>query len=440
MRYRWGRALLALAVCGAGAGAGLAGPATCDQTPLVFRAPVRVGGGQGYEPGIEIDSAGTVFVTAHKLSLLREEGRFSSLLFRSTDGGRTFESMSGLGGATNYGYSFEGDLAVDRQDRLYFVDTWAGDLHVSRYSNHGATLDFYRPALPSAEPDDRPWIAAHGDGVVYYLSNGVAGYPGRLVVHRSTDGGQTFDPVGYTLPRSGWGFIDADPNSDYVYAVANDLFYGETDLFSPAHAATGVWANISADRGLTWTRVKIGAYAMGYEAHADHDDAYPVVAVSPADGSVYALWSDDGRALMLARSTDHGETWTVNDVTPFDGVYSFPWMTVGPTGDVGISFVAHPSAEENANHYVYAMVWRPESSCSPAGDPSTDCAGPASSYARVSPRSVGGYSSQADFFQLEFSPDNSLDVVYTAPGNKIMHARQNSGPDLAASCGVSGTP
>ena len=48
---------------------------------------------------------------------------------------------------------------------------------------------------------------------------------GRLTIHRSTDAGMTFDPIGFTFLRSGWGTIDADPSSPYVYAFVNDEFY-----------------------------------------------------------------------------------------------------------------------------------------------------------------------------------------------------------------------
>src|SRR5438046_612448 len=74
-------------------------------------------------------------------------------------------------------------------------------------------LDLHRPFLPAAEPvDDRPWVAAHGNGHVFYFGNegdkvtyplgqgtGSGFGPGRYTVYRSYDGGQTFDTLGYTL-------------------------------------------------------------------------------------------------------------------------------------------------------------------------------------------------------------------------------------------------
>ncbi|HVL33663.1 MAG TPA: sialidase family protein, partial [Actinomycetota bacterium] len=406
----------------------------CDQSGISFAEPVKLGTGAGYEPGIQIDSVGTIYATAHKLSVVREEGtRLASYLWRSTDGGATFHNLTADIPITAM-YALEGDLAVDGKDRLYFVDTWAADNHISRWSNRGSKLDFVRPAVASAEVDDRPWLAAHGDGYVYYLSNTGYGPTGRLTVHRSTDGGESFDPIGHTLEKSGWGFIDADPNSSYVYAVYHDQFYG-TGLLGRAKS---VWVEVSPDRGATWQRVKIADYEFGADVTADHDDAYPTVSVAP-DGSIWALWGDDGRKLMLAHSQDHGETWDVRDVTPFEGVFSYSWMSVAPNGDVGISFIADPAAEEVGVNYVYGMLYRPDASClQVAGDEESACSGPATAFARLEPRSPGGYASQADFFQNDFAPDNRLHVTWTGRQNKITATRQSFGPNLAGTdwCGV----
>jgi hypothetical protein len=400
---------------------------------LSFSEPIYPGTGLGYEPGIDVDSAGTVFVTAHKRSLAREEGnRLSSYLWRSTDGGTTFTDMSGMDGATRSAWAFEGDLAVDAKDRVYFVDTTLLDNHMSRYSDNGATLDFYRPAVPSVEVDDRPWLAAHHDGDVYYMSNAIVGAVGRLVVHRSSDAGETFDPVGFTIPTSGWGFLDADPNSDYVYAFVNDSFYIE----GPNDAtATKLTAWISADRGQTWTSSHVANYEFGFDETAGHNDAYPVIAVSPTDGSVYALWTDDGRRLKLAHSVDHGSTWTVHDITPFAGTYSFPWLSVSPTGDVGIVFEA--AAKDSPAQYLYGMIWRAQAGCDvTTGTGTAACDGPAAVYSKLSPKFFTSANSQADFFQTEFTPDGTLFAAYTGPGGRIAIVHQTSGPGATRFCGT----
>lgn len=431
---RIGLAGLSVALLVSGATLADSAEACVDAPSMSFAAPTRVGTGSGYEPGLEIDSRGNVWVTAHKLSLAREEStRLNSFLYRSTDDGATFQDVVDVLPVSHPLWALEGDLAVDANDRMYYADTWAADDHFYRFAPDGS-LEMARPVLPSWEVDDRPWLAAHHDGVVYYLSN--TGYTpnGRLTVHRSTDRGATFD-LGFTFPDSGWGFLDADPNSDNVYVVMNDYFYGSGLLGD----ATGVFVWRSADRGLTWNRVKIADYEIGYQIRADHDDAYPVVAVSPVDGTVYALWTDDGRKVMLGQSTDKGQTWSVDDVTPFPGVFSFPWLAVGPNGDVGVTFEAKRDDDPSLQQNIYAMLVRPNPDCLVDGE---ECVGPATVTGQVNTALLGtDFNTQADFFQTDFSPTTGkMHVVWTGRSNQLYHARQSTGPNLArtAFCGRHG--
>lgn len=397
----------------------------CETPRFSFEQQRRIGTGNGYEPGIEIDSKGNIWTTAHKLSLVREEGtRLSSFLHRSTNDGVTFSNVENLVPGQHPLYALEGDLAVDGEDRMYFVDTWAADNHFYRFGPDGQ-LESVRPLVPTAEIDDRPWLAAHHDGYVYYMSNTGLTPTGRLTIHRSTDRGESFD-AGFLMEGSGWGFIDADPNSSYVYAVANDAFYGGGEFLEPAKSMHAWW---SPDHGETWNKVKIADYQHGYNVTNDHHDGFPSVAVSPADGSVYALWTDNGRKLLLGRSTDRGASWDVHDVTPFQAYFSYAWVTVGAGGDVGISFEARLPNE--GVQRIWAMQWRPEANCE---DPETSerCTGPASVAARVNLLSVGAsHTQQADFFQTEIASTNGRQhVVWTGSSYQLYHARTNEAPSM----------
>lgn len=398
----------------------------CDPALPTYGDPVRLGTGTGYEPGIRIDSIGTIYYTAHDVFPLgaglweESENRSASWLYRSTDKGQTWEVMEGPAGVNKLFPAFEGDIAIDGKDRMYFVDTWAADNHISRWSDHGATMDFIRPVVATYEVDDRPWITAHGDGFVYYMSNTGYKHDGRLTIHRSTDGGMIFDPIGFTFPESGWGTIDADPNSEYVYAFMNNRFYPFPDLGAPATRAT-MW--ISADRGATWESVKVADIADGDDAtHVD----YPNVAVSPLDGSVYTLWGDGDR-MKLGRSTDLGATWEVFDVTPFEGDFDSGALTVGPDGTVAVGF--------HHKQNIYAMFWRSDSNCLRiAGDPSSACTGPASVTTKVAAERAPD---QEHFFQIRFSPDGALNLPYENQPAHNKFVRQTSGPTMSGSefCG-----
>src|SRR5437763_1711031 len=162
-------------------------------------------------------------------------------------------------------------------------------------------LDFGRPLIPTAQPvDDRPWVTAHGNGHVFYLGNegdkvtyplgqgtGSGFGPGRYTVYRSTDGGQTFDPLGYTLKDSGWCRPAADhaPASPFVYVVCgNDG--GSNDVFTPNNPKGTLYAYVSSNDGVSFER-----YVVGHYNSTDSSFSWPTVSVAP-DGSIWALYVD----------------------------------------------------------------------------------------------------------------------------------------------------
>lgn len=421
--------LLAFAAALSAAAPALALPSSsaragCASVPLQFSAPVPLRDGlaglaRGFEPGIEIDSSGTIFVTAKKWAHVQGGGQQRSFLWRSEDGGRTFSSMTGLSGAPVSPTGEEGDLAIDGRDRLYFVDMNIVDSHLYRYGDHGRSLDLYRPAVMTAAVDDRPWIAAHGDGYVYYMSSRVLGTTGRLTVHRSTDAGESFDPIGFNFPGSSTGFIDADPNSAHVYAVVT----GGAST-SPGEHNLSVQAWRSADRGLTWSMVELASKVTA--------EPFTGVSVSPTDGSVYAYWNM-GTKLMLSRSADRGQTWLTYDATPFEGTFSNQWAAAGPDGTVGMVF--YGKARGESQPHLYGMAWRERGTC--AG--STRCTGPASSVGRLEP---GPALPQEHFFQVDVSKDGALNVAYADPNINLYFVRQSAGPNLRSRswCGRHGRP
>ena len=364
--------------------------AGCAAERLEWTRPVEVG--EGFEPSIEVDDEGTIFITG-----AAGIGFGRSLLWRSTDGGRSFETLNDP--ASGLPPGFEGDIALDGRDKLYFADTWLGDSHLYRYSARDGQLQMTRRDVPTPGLDDRPWLAAHGDGVVYYMANAMAGPgSGRQQVVRSLDGGETFGPPTY-LANSGLGFIDADPNSEYVYAATNRSFSkGTLGLIDAEPEAVDI--HVSADRGATWVTREVARYELPLDESRTTSGFTPIVSVSPRDGSVYLLWSDGAKRLKLARSRDRGLSWRIFDVTPFAGTYGYPWLDVARDGTAGITFVADPDGG-TGRFAVYGMLWRDK---------------------RVAVGEVPGTSSpdgmaQDDFFQIAFGPDNRAHLVVTLGGS-----------------------
>lgn len=402
----------------------LAGSAAAAPPAAQFAPPQKVTPfqGYGYEPAVVVDDYGNIFVTAHKenwqLVLTADVNsptatRSMSWLWSSYDNGVTFGDPPGWTSLSLEQHQFgdEGDLAFDDAGHLYFVDTNVTDDSITRWSTTGrgqVRFDFTRPLVPALQlVDDRPWITAHGDGIVFYLGNegdkvtyplgagtGSGFGPGRYTVYASYDGAQTFNSFGYTLNDSGWCRPAADhaPGSQYVYVLCTN---DEGTL----------WSYVSADDGHSFSRYKIGSYNP-----LDVTTSWPTVVVAP-DGSVWGLYIDgtgvdaDGlpaaNRLRLFHSTDHGATWSEQDITSKPGRYEYGWLAISRDGKkLGVGVYYKPDAASAWR--VYGGVWKPgQVPTLTSLDENNPVTAPATSEA------------PADLMASYFGPEGKLSVVWT---------------------------
>jgi hypothetical protein len=411
----------------------------------------------GYEPSITVDRFNNVVVTAHKQnqtlvvspdSRAATGVRSQSWLWTSKDG-KTFSDMPGLTPLQEQSAEFgdEGDLARDDTGHIYFVDTNVTDNSFSRYAATGngkIALETTRPVGPFGEPvDDRPWIAAHGDGVVMYIGNqgdkvsypvgtvrggdGDAYGPGRYTVYMSYDHGTTFDPVGITLNDSGWCRPAADhrAGSKLLYVLCtNDGGADDTttNAGDAGYTKGTLWSYVSKDDGKTWSRFRMGSYDA-----ADKISTYPSVTIGK-DGTLYALYNhsktqhtqaipgaevpettiDDpiDSHLHLYTSKDNGRTWVDRDVTPAKGIIRYSWVDVANDGTVGIAYYYRPNTA--SDWYVYAATAKAGKTFVPA-KVSKD---------KIASKDYG--SAFGDFFQIAFGPDNKLNVAWTSQNTDLI--------------------
>ena len=427
------RKVISAAICAAagiglvaqGAGAAPGGPKF--GSPILLTTDKGAG---GYEPGITVDRFNNIVVTAHKQNhtlVLSPDSRGTvpvrsqSWLWTSKDG-KTFTDMPGLTplGEQNMEFGDEGDVAYDETGHIYFVDTNVTDNSFSRYKATGngkLALETTRPVGPFGEPvDDRPWIAAHGDGVVLYAGNegdsdsypvggsgdGDAYGPGRYTVYMSYDHGDTFDPLGVTLKDSGWCRPAAD------HRAGSKLLYVVCSNDGDGNGKTGTfWSYVSKDDGKNWSRYKMGAY--------DDKKALSWFSVTVAkDGTLYAFYTEgkNGGRLHLMTSKDHGQRWTNRDVTPAEGIYQYEAMDVAPDGSIGIAYYYRPATGQP--WHVYAAVAKPGQRFVPT---------------RVSKDPIASKSNTSpfgDFFEIAFGPDSKLNVVWTALNSDLVAEGLNS--------------
>ncbi len=393
-----------------------------DAAPgLSFAPPLQVNPtGAGYEPSIRVGPEGWIYITAHKKEAVAEEDRLASWLWVSTDDGATWDDLPSPNQLHESLWALEGDLAIDDTGRLYFVDTYLADMTISTWMPGPGGPEWERtsPVVLTESLDDRPWLEAHGDGVLYLLANHGPDQPtprsllengdplqgDRMWFYASEDGGQSWarstafggrwwcglaasrvDDVTVHVICYGPGWLPGNIRENYL----NEEFDYE------------VWSYVSHDRGATWDAEHIADY------ETRNGLLYPQAAEDAA-GHVYYAWFDDDTGdgtstrLKFARSFDDG--WNVTDITPMGGSMQRLWMSAGADGHVAITFHAtdFPQPDDSSLWRPYALVSRNAWADVPTWD-----------LVRLDAQPVAtGDGSPADFFQNAIGPDGRVHVSY----------------------------
>jgi hypothetical protein len=305
---------------------------------------------------------------------------------------------------------------VDARDYVYYCDTTLLDINFHVFANQGEWQYSNVVQKASKELDDRPWIAAQGDGIVHYLGNNAVTFPGhagRYIYYRSTNGAQRFT-IQQDIPGNGWLHLDAERNGNYAYIVK------ETTTGSPAD----IVIHITDDQGASWNwndPIYIGS-RDGPGGPPGEGSRWPVVAAGE-NGTVWVMWGDyedsvaNGTRLFLARSRDYGQTWNSTEITPFQGLHDYFWVSAGPNGSVGISFYSSTALpmEDSSEWFIYGGVL-PNADEMPMDEIVINCtkADPTPVYAGTD------YHALHDFREDCFTPDGAFNIAYqyfVGPGN-----------------------
>lgn len=386
---------------------GAGGPTTA--LAMTWSAPLDMDW-VGYEPSIAVDRLGTLYMTAHKVLDRPETWPYLGSFFElSRDGGATWEFPANPGGLPlplHQAYvGDEGDIAVDARGWVYYLDTYLGDNHLHVWSDAGQTWQYSEPAMKTAGADDRPWIAAQGEGLVHYLgNNGVPANGGRHWYYRSDDGGLTFT-AGQPMPGNGWAHIDAERAGVNVYVVQE---YDEVNANGPGPLR----AVVSRDAGLSFeepvtifTREGPGREYPVVSA-ADNGLAWVVMNDCLSDENCADSGAQEPNLLFLGRTTDAGATWDVTNLTLPEGVFAdYPWVAAGPNGTVSVVFYgAATPVTEDSEWFLYAAMARPGR----AGVPDLR-------FERVTDQVLytgSDLHALHDFFENAIGPDEVLHIAY----------------------------
>jgi BNR repeat-like domain len=125
--------------------------------------------------------------------------------------------------------------------------------------------------------------------------------------------------------------IAGDPSAPYVYELTTRFTGPRRCTYCPRPS---IVLRVSADGGRTW-----GADSFVCVCEGTHRGQYDPQIVTDANGTVYAAWLEGfSPGTSVARSTDHGRTWS--DPVSMPTTWSDkPWLAVSPFGqDVYVAY------------------------------------------------------------------------------------------------------
>lgn len=230
-------------------------------------------------------------------------------LFRSTDGGLTYSQVASIPAGSvvwSLAQTSAGWLASSQACRAACFPLGTSTLFLS--TDHGAT---WQPIANSGSAYSGVGrttlgIGSRGDSVVYAFAGNPDGIS-QADLFRSTDGGQTWDPL-HLNQR-----VPTNPNPDQprMNLMGSQAFYNQMILVDPSDASRNtvylggeLSTAKSTDGGQSWTLLTNwrGQFGLPY-AHADfHAAAFSSLGTSPT-----LFFGDDGG---LAISSDGGATFS----------------------------------------------------------------------------------------------------------------------------------
>ncbi len=307
----------ALAGHGSSGGSGL----SFTNTPLL-----RPDGGS--EPAITIGQNGTMIVGALSWQLFQTnlwKGSFGST--PTFQGAPDANLEPGVGGGGDEDWDLASNGTLHGTTLIFFFNpkTQITQLGVSAIScpNAHTSNNFANctTRIIDTTQADRQWVTSLGSTV--WISYHDSGSSTLIHVQRSTDDGKTWTRVGDPIVGQGsttgdstfnndQGELEADPTTGILYDV---YAAGQASIQKGTNANFNqVFVSRSLDGGQTWT----ASLVFSAPLNTALNNVFPAIAVDPANGDIYATWSD-AHTVSVAKSIDHGQTWSAPQVVSSGG-------------------------------------------------------------------------------------------------------------------------
>ncbi|GDY32476.1 sialidase family protein [Gandjariella thermophila] len=218
--------------------------------------------------------------------------------------------------------------------RIYVASLNLGSVNVATSDDDGATFS-QTPVQGGLPLDDREWIAAYGADTSLLSYHDIA--TNNIDILRSDNGGQLYTQIAQAIPPT-----DDKASSNELGNLVIDHdnasptpggFWAYQSFVAPS-TATGSEENeaflaVSSDGGHTWTDKPIPCTTKFGKNGLAHN--FPNVSVAPNGTLFYAVSNDS--AVYVAKSTDHGNTWSCSAPVSTSKRAIFPWIVATSAGE-----------------------------------------------------------------------------------------------------------
>jgi hypothetical protein len=221
--------------------------------------------------------------------------------------------------------------------RIYVASLNLASVNVATSTDNGATFT-QTPVQAGLPVDDREWIAAYGadTSLLSYHDIGTD----NIDVLRSDNGGQVYTQESRVIPDTDYKANNNELGNlviDHNHPTAGGFWAYQSFVApsaAPSPTATSATYNeaflgVSSDGGATWTDKPIPCSTKFGANGLDHN--FPNVSVAPDGTLFYTVSNDNG--IYVARSADHGNTWTCSGNIASTNQAIFPWIVATSHGE-----------------------------------------------------------------------------------------------------------
>jgi len=324
---------------GSPAAFGLAALPTTDHLGDLAREPMIVEGADG-----------SLFVAGY--------GAERPTLWRSLDGGASWESVDVGSEADGAVGNSDVDLAVAPDGTLYFV-VMSYDRQVDEgrgiavATSHDGGDTWRWASLSRDRFDDRPWIEVAPDGVAHAVWNDGAGVSHAV----SRDRGRTWSELSSVHASGGSSHFAIGPTGTLAARVTPLSASG--NKMDPGTDGIAV----STDGGATWKMRELPGTRTWTQSFDPQDGVLrwvEPIAWDPA-GALYALWSE-GTVLWLGRSADDGVSWRRWPIVEDSATVYYPYLVARGSGELAATWFSGIGDALRANLALIEVPAGPEGS------------------------------------------------------------------------------